>query len=81
MREQVFQTDTGPILLPDFSTDREIERFIERFDLAYSAFNNPDWAEFIVNVPTQLYEEISVNHYSQPRRAENTRNSVIALPN
>ncbi len=76
-RERVFQTDTGPIILPNF--EREVERPIEYFELAFSAFNAPDWAEFAINAPTPLNDEISVNHYSQTRRIENTRNSLIAL--
>ncbi|MEO6906924.1 MAG: hypothetical protein ABI210_03445 [Abditibacteriaceae bacterium] len=76
-REGVFQTDTGPIILPSFS--RQTERLIEHFDLAYSAFNSADWAEFVVNVPTVLNDEISVNHYSQTRRIENVTNSIISL--
>ncbi len=78
-RERVFQTDTGPIILPDFSADRKAEFFIERFDLAFAAFNNADWIEFVINAPTHLSDEISVNHYSQTRRIENVRNSIIAL--
>lgn len=79
-RERVYQTDTGPILLPDFSLERKTELLIEHFDLAFVAVNARDWAEFIVNVPTPLSEEISVNHYSQVRRIENTKNTFIALP-
>lgn len=80
-REHVYQTDTGPILLPDLSPDRlrQSERLIDCFDLAYSAFNSAGWAEFIVNVPTQVGGGISVNHYSQPRRIEPTRNVLIEV--
>jgi hypothetical protein len=80
-RESVFQTDTGPILLPDLSPERiqKEEALIGCFDLAYSAFNATDWAEFIVNAPTELSPEISVNHYSQPRRIEGTRNAIIEV--
>jgi hypothetical protein len=78
-REGVFQTDTGPIVLPDFSQERQVERLVERFDLAYSAFNCADWAEFVINAPTPLHDAISVNHYSRTRRIENTINTIIAL--
>lgn len=79
--DNIFQTDTGPVLLPDLSTPRieKSERFIEVLDLAYSAINCFDWAEFIVNVPTPLTDEISVNHYSQSRRIENTKNAIYEL--
>lgn len=76
-RERVYQTDTGPILLPNFA--RQVERAVEVFELAYSAFNAPDWAEFVINAPTPLTDEISVDHYSVTRRIENARNSLLAL--
>lgn len=80
-RENVFQTDTGPILLPDLSIERleQEEKLVGCFDLAYSAFNASDWAEFIVNKPTALSSEINVNHYSQVRRIENVVNAIIEL--
>ena len=80
-REQVYQTDTGPILLPDLSAERlqKVESLIECFDLAYSAFNSAGWAEFIVNVPTSVAPEVEVDHYSRPRRIEPVRNQIIAV--
>jgi len=77
--ERVFQTDTGPIILPDFSPQRNAELFVERFDLAFAAFNSAHWIEFVINAPTTLNDEISVNHYSKTRRIENARNSIITL--
>ncbi len=80
-RERVFQTDTGPILLPDLSPARlrESDRLIDCFDLAYSAFNSAGWAEFIVNVPTPVGGGITVNHYSRTRRIESTRNLLVEV--
>jgi hypothetical protein len=78
-RERVYQTDTGPLILPDFSEERKVERLVERFDLAYSAFNAPDWIEFVINAPIRLSDEINVNHYSQTRRIENVVNTIVAL--
>lgn len=78
-REMVFQTDTGPILLPDFSRPRELGMLVESLELAYSAFNAPTWAEFIVNVPTPVAPGVDVHHYSKPRRIENCRNSIIEV--
>jgi hypothetical protein len=77
MREAVFQTDTGPVLLPDLGP-RPVERFIERFDLAYSALNSGDWAEFVINTPVPLAAGIEVNHYARTRRIEGVRNSLLA---
>ena len=75
-RDWVYQTDTGPVILPDLS--RPYDNFIERFRMAFAAFNAPDWAEFIVQVPTPIAEGISVNHYSQTRRLK-TKNTMIEV--
>ncbi|MSS72104.1 MAG: hypothetical protein EXS64_11515 [Candidatus Latescibacteria bacterium] len=75
-RDWIYQTDTGPVILPDLS--RPYDTFIERFRMAFAAFNAPDWAEFIVQVPTLLAEGISVNHYSETRRLK-TKNTLIEI--
>ena len=76
-RDMIYQTDTGPIILPDFSTG--FDHIMETFQLAYVAFNSPHWAEFILRVPTPVSDQISVNHYSRPVRLD-TENSVIRIP-
>ena len=80
-REGVYQTDTGPVLLPDLSAARIASEsaLVGCLDLAYSAFNARDWAEFIVMAPTPLTSELSVNHYSLPRRIEHVRNTLWML--
>ena len=75
-RDNIYQTDTGPVLLPDFS--RKPEQWIEGLELAFSAFNRPDWIEFIVRVPTPVGQGISVYHYSQPVRF-NAQNQIMVL--
>jgi hypothetical protein len=75
-RDHIYQTDTGPILFPDFSLP--FEHILETFQLAFVAYNAPDWAEFILRAPTPLTDEISVNHYSKTVRLE-TRNSILRL--
>jgi hypothetical protein len=77
----VYQTDTGPILLPDLSDKRLSggRRLVECFDLAYAAFNAVGWAEFIVNVPTPVGNGINVNHYSKTRRIEPVTNSLVEV--
>ena len=80
-RDNVYQTDTGPILLPDLSAER-LSRgrwLVECFDLAYAAFNSVGWAEFIINVPTPVGDGISVNHYSKTRRIEPVTNSLFEV--
>jgi hypothetical protein len=80
-RDGVYQTDTGPILLPDLSPERLRRggRLVECFDLAYAAFNSTGWAEFIINVPTPVGAGLSVNHYSKTRRIEPVTNSLFEV--
>jgi hypothetical protein len=80
-REGVYQTDTGPILVPNISAERLIngQFTIGAFDLAFAAFNCDNWAEFVINVPTPISDTVSVNRYSKVRRIEGTRNALIAL--
>ncbi len=75
-REKYWQVDTGPVLYADFSKDHKSP--IEVFHLAYVAHNCPDWAEFIVNVPTPIGDGISVRHYSKSERVD-AKNSMIAI--
>ncbi|CAN5629337.1 hypothetical protein BH10CHL1_BH10CHL1_11650 [soil metagenome] len=77
-REQIYQTDTGAILFPDFSI--EFTNVMETFHLAYVAYNGPDWAEFILQTPTPLGEGISVNHYSKIVRLT-TQNAILRIAN
>ena len=70
-----YQVDTGPVLLPDLSATGEP---ITTFQLAYVAHNGPDWAEFIVNAPTSITDDISVPHYSKPVGIE-VANRVLEL--
>jgi len=76
-REYIYQPDTGPALFPDLT--REPDDLIAGFELAFIAFNSPDWAEFIVRVPTPIAEGISVYHYSRPVGMA-ARNEIMALP-
>ena len=75
-RDDIYQPDTGPVLLPDLS--REPADLIAGFDLAFVAFNCPDWAEFLVRVPTAVNDEISVHHYSHSIRLD-TRNRIVRV--
>ena len=47
-----FQVDTGPVLVPDFTSGAE--RIIDRLEMAYIAYNQLDRAEFILRRPTPL---------------------------
>jgi hypothetical protein len=67
-----FQTDTGPMILPDFqSTAASV---IDRLEMAFVAYNHyhVDRADFIVRRPTPIKDasgrEVAVvAHYSEPR--------------
>lgn len=76
-RENLYQLDTGPVLFPNFNRDHT--RLIETFERAYVAHNCPDWAEFIVNVPTRISDDIEVDHYSDSRRLDNVTNRMIEV--
>jgi len=76
-RDCIYQTDTGPILWPDL--DREPADLIAGFQLAFSAFNGPDWIECIVRVPTDIPGGLQVYHYSCPVRREGVRNALWRL--
>ena len=75
-RDMVYQTDTGPVLLPDF--DCEPDALLERMDLAFAAFNCPDWVELLVRKPTTIDRDVEVYHYSQPVRFD-AQNQVCRL--
>jgi hypothetical protein len=77
-RDNIYQTDTGPILLPDLS--KTPDQLITGFELAFSAFNCPNWIELIVRTKTALENGISVFHYSQSLRFE-SQNSVFEFKN
>jgi hypothetical protein len=76
-RDDIYQPDTGPVLFPDLS--REPGDLMAGFNLAFVAFNCPDWAEFLVRAPTPVNAEVSVHHYSRSVRLD-TRNQIIRIP-
>ncbi|UCH35698.1 MAG: hypothetical protein JSV65_04935, partial [Armatimonadota bacterium] len=45
----IYQVDTGPILLPDFASRKQ--RMVERFQLAFVAYNRGDEAYFVIQEP------------------------------
>ncbi len=75
-RDNIYQTDTGPVLFPDLS--REPDSLIEGLELAFCAFNCPGWAEFLLRVPTPITDDISVLHFSRSIHLE-TRNRLPRL--
>lgn len=76
-RDNVYQTDTGPVLYPDLT--RSPEELIGGFDMAYSAFNCPEWIEFLVRTPTDVPGNARVYHYTKPVRVNETRNRLFRV--
>lgn len=79
-RERYYQVDTGPVLFPgvaDIGANGEPPLTACR--LAYVAHNAPDWAEFIVCVPTPVKDDIKVHHYSKSVRIEGVRNRLFRV--
>lgn len=76
-RDNIYQTDTGPIMFPDLS--RDPESLIQGIELAFSAFNCANWIEFILRVPTDVGNGVTVYHYNQPLHCEGVKNQVLRL--
>jgi hypothetical protein len=75
-REPFYQTDTGPVMLPDLT--RDWDDMIEGIELAYSAFNTVDRVEFMVRGPSQTPRGDRVHHYGQSVRRDST-NEIVKL--
>lgn len=80
-RDGVFQTDTGPILLPDFTRERDQGLLVSAFELAFAAFNRPAFAELVIRRPTPVAGggAVTADHYEEVRRIEAMDNQVLAL--
>lgn len=77
--ENMFQVDTGPVLLPNL--DWGGEHLVECFSLAFVAYNSFAGADFVLQQPTPTSgadDAVTVYHYSQILTIP-TRNSVISL--
>ena len=75
-RDWIYQTDTGPVLFPDLSV--EPGEMLTSLELAYSAFNCPDWIEFIVRRSTPTTGDVNVYHYSDSIRCD-SRNQMLRI--
>lgn len=65
-----FQVDTGPLLVPDFTSKGE--SIIDRLEMAHVAYNRLDRAEFIIRRPTPITDKkgdevTRIAHYSEVR--------------
>jgi hypothetical protein len=77
-RDIVYQTDTGPILLPDL--DREPADLLTGLELAFTAANAPDWAQLIVRTRTPIADGVEVYHYARSIRVEEIANEFYRIP-
>lgn len=74
--KNLYQTDTGPVLLPDLC--RKYERVVDSIQLAFVAFNTPEFADFVIEQPTPIIKDgnklCKVYHYSKivSLKAKNT---------
>lgn len=76
-REMFYQVDTGPVLVPDESAyDGRHE--ISKMRLAFIAHNTLGCTELLLNVPTPLNSELSVNHYSRVLKVS-SKNRMFAV--
>ena len=74
----MFQIDTGPIILPDMTLERP---GIDDLALAFVAWNQPDWAEFVIQQavdpsPASPDPGSRVGHYCAIRVMD-THNSIF----
>jgi hypothetical protein len=77
-RDVVYQTDTGPILVPDL--DREPADLLTGLELAFTAANAPDWAQLIVRTRTPIADGVEVYHYARSVRVEDIANEFYRIP-
>ncbi|MHB8954291.1 MAG: sialidase family protein [Pirellulaceae bacterium] len=73
---RIYQVDTGPVLLPDLTLPPE--QWSAGLRLAFIAFNESTWADFIVDEPTPVTEGIEVHHFSR-RLHFTSKNVLLAL--
>lgn len=76
-RDNVYQTDTGPILFPDLN--RDPADLVSGLELAFSAFNCPEWIEMLVRVPTEVPGGSKVYHYTKSVRLDGVRNRMYQV--
>jgi len=76
-RDNVYQTDTGPVLWPDLS--REPADLIAGLNMAFTAFNCPEWIEVLVRVPTDAPNGFKVYHYTDSIRLDGVTNRIYRV--
>lgn len=68
LEKKMYQTDTGPIAFPDLT--QKTEPRINCLSLAFVAFNQSHFADFVIEQPTPVVEDevevCKIYHYSNP---------------
>jgi hypothetical protein len=79
--KRMYQVDTGPIAFPDLS--KRFDAQIDCLELAFIAFMNSSFADFVIKAPTAIMEgnkEVAtVLHYSKLVTIDNAKNKIFAL--
>ena len=73
---RIYQVDTGNVILPDLTLPPD--QWAAGLQLAFIAFNEPTWADFIVDEPTPVQGGALVHHFSK-RLHFTARNMLLAL--
>jgi len=76
-RDIVYQTDTGPILVPDLT--RDPDDLLAGLELAFTAANAPDWAQWIVRTRTTIADGVEVYHYARSIRMDGIDNAFYRI--
>jgi hypothetical protein len=78
--KRMYQVDTGPVAFPDLTKRHEPP--IDCLQLAFLAFNAPDFADFVVEQPTPVVEDAmekcKIHHYSSPFSLP-AKNALLAV--
>ena len=72
----IYQVDTGTVLLPDLKAPPD--QWSQSLRLAFIAFNEPGWADFVVDGPTPAGGDVKVHHFRE-RLHFTCRNMLLAL--
>jgi hypothetical protein len=78
--KKMYQVDTGPVAYPDLT--KRYDNLIDCLSLAFIAFNQPGWADFVVEAPVPIMdgkkEVAQVYHYMKMVHQVGT-NKIFAL--
>lgn len=78
--KKMFQVDTGPVALPDLS--RSFPEMMDGIRLAFIAFNTNDFADFVIEVPTTIYDgsrEVGQVYHFSERLSLKTTNKIFKV--